>query len=250
MITGSRGLRSGQPSRPQRVSWLEHHSRLFRDWERGQHVSILGPTGSGKTHLILKGLLPLWDDPERPSKAGRVLFLDAKERDPLLRGFATQVSHFPGAAERRFREGRPWFRLKIPSLLSGADRAEQRLVAYQALRGVYKDGDWLLVIDEVRPLINLNLTDYLIELWERGRSAGVTVLAGTQAPRFLPGHLYDQPSWIYIGRALDDRTRLRLREIGGKTDDIKRAVSDLRKHEFAVVHREMETVEIVTAPGR
>lgn len=208
-------------------------------------MSILGPTGSGKTHLILKGLLPLWDDREHPKDAQRVLFLDAKERDPILRGFAQEVDRFPSRADRKFRSSRPWFRLKIPSLLLGANRQEQRYVAYNALRHLYHEGDWVLVIDEVRPLVNLNLGDYLIELWERGRSANVTVIAGTQAPRFLPGHLYDQPTHIFAGRSLDDRTRLRLREIGGKTDTIKAAVGSLQRHEFVYVNRELEDIQIV-----
>lgn len=208
-------------------------------------MSILGPTGSGKTHLILKGLLPLWDNRERPKDAYRVLFLDAKERDPILKGFATQVDKFPSKIDRRFRSSRPWFRLKIPSLLLGSTRDEQRFTVYNALRQLYREGDWLLVMDEVRPLVNLNLTDYLIELWERGRSANVTVIAGTQAPRFLPGHLYDQVSHFYAGRSLDDRTRIRLREIGGKSANIRAAVEGLRRHEFAYVHRETERIEIV-----
>ena len=179
-----------------------------------------------------------------------MLFLDAKERDPLLKHFATEVEKLPHKIDRRYlRSGRPWFRLKIPSLLLGADRATQQRTAYDAMRQVYREGDWVIVIDEVRPLVDLKLTPYLVELWERGRSANVTVIAGTQAPRFLPGHLYDQPTHFFAGRSLDDRTRERLREIGGKSQTIRAAVEGLRRHEFVYVNREREDIQI-TKVGR
>ena len=240
---------SGSGRSPRRVRWPEFSAYLSEAWDKGQHASILGPTGSGKTHLILKGLLPLWDDPYEPKNAARVLFLDAKERDPLLKDFAHEVQRFPTSLDRRLRSSRPWFRLKIPSLLLGSSKQEQRAVAVDALRRAYREGDWVIVIDEVRPLVNLNLTDELIEVWERGRSANVTVIAGTQAPRFLPGHLYDQCSYFFAGRSLDDRTRLRLREIGGKTQTIRAAIEGLRRYEFAIVDREEEQV-FITKVGR
>ena len=59
-----------------RVRWTDHLAYLSEVWEPGQHVSIIDPTGGGKTYLATRGLLPLWADYHKG-----VILLDTKGDD-------------------------------------------------------------------------------------------------------------------------------------------------------------------------
>jgi hypothetical protein len=233
------------PHRPstaglRRVRWREHYDWLDSAWEPGQAVTILAPTGGGKTHLLTAptGLLSLWDTASgKPRDAYPMLFIDAKDYDPLLTRFARRVDRLPSWPQRRLDRGRPWYRIKIPSLFSGATRGQQQRAVYDALRSAYREGGWVVVVDEFRPLLDLGLKDYAIEIWERGRTKEVTFVVGTQAPRFMPGHLYDQCSHAYMGQVTDKRTQVRLREIGGYSEELRAAIEGLAQRQFAYVSK-------------
>jgi hypothetical protein len=220
---------SGQPV--QRVSWEEHVAYLWPRWEPGQHVSIIAPTGRGKDWLITRGLLPLWRD-------HRVLYFDTKDFDPTLKGFGHRVQSFPNRLYRlgmKRENGGQWFRLHIRSALAGTSHRAQRQTAYAAMAGAYREREWVIVVSEISHLANdLQLMPALRDIWKRGR-ANVTFIAAGQAPRWLPGEMYDQSSYLYLGPLRDTYARKRLSEIGGNTDEIKAALGQLRRFEWLFV---------------
>ncbi len=232
------------------MPWRQHAAYLDEVWQPGgrtadnptantsPHVSLIAPTGVGKTHLVTRGLLPLW------GRDYRVLFMDFKDDDPILKGYATAVGRFPGHI-RQSVSGGQWFRMKVPSRFSKATKVHQQNIIYDALRRAYLQKDWLIVVDELRVPLRLGLEDFLVEIWERGRSQRVTMIADTQAPRWMPGHFYDQPGHLYIGNTMDQRTRIRLKEIGGNSQSIIQAMNDLRPYEFIYVGEGGKKMEIV-----
>ncbi|MHB8573649.1 MAG: hypothetical protein ACYDAY_11965 [Candidatus Dormibacteria bacterium] len=216
-----------------KTPWDAHSERLAGNWEPGQHVSIFCPTRGGKTHLIKNGLMPLlWDD-ENPRNSDPVLFIDCKDDDPILRGVGIAVDKFPSKIKRYHQV--PWWRLRVPSLFRGASRENQRFVIYDAIRQAYLEGGWTIILDEVRPLLELGLVKYLNELWERAASGGTTLVAGTQAPVRMPGAMYDQARHIYLGGVTDRRRQIRYRELGGWGEELGPALETLPWRSFLYI---------------
>src|SRR5437016_9003059 len=102
-----------------RVEWEPFFLWLCANWQAGEHVSIIAPTGAGKTHLVRYGLLPCW-------QRYPVLIVQFKPRDPALAGLGREVKHFPSRIDRLPYETRrfdspkwqtdpEWFRLRLPS---------------------------------------------------------------------------------------------------------------------------------------
>src|SRR4051812_38891324 len=61
-------------ARPPKVSWESLRSKLAAEWASGECVTIIGPRGSGKTHICL----------HLADLSPYVLFLATKRTDPLI----------------------------------------------------------------------------------------------------------------------------------------------------------------------
>jgi len=228
--------RSG-PAVP-RVSWEEHQAYLSPRWEPGQHVSIIAPTGrGGKSYLITKGLLPMWP-------GWKALYIDIKDSDPTLKGFGHRVDKFPNKLEVLWAKEPKWFRLHVRSGLGGMPLLTQRWTVDNAMRRAYRQKGWLIVGDEAAFLADdLNLLRQMRDLWKRGRTH-ITFIAATQSPRHVPTEMYDQPTYLYLGR-LGAEGNKRLGEIGGTVDyrAVREALGGVRKHEFLFIDKSADEPE-------
>jgi hypothetical protein len=219
--------------------------QLSETWEEGQHLSVIAPTGrGGKTYFITRGLLPLWSD-------YRVLFIDIKDRDKTVVGdkrglspedrrpfFKTTLHRFPNRAQYEFAPSPKWFRLHVKSGLAGQSLRAQQQIVYEALAKCFKQQDWLIVGDELSFLANdLQLMPALRDIWKRGRS-NVTMIAATQSPRWVPGEMFDQPTYLFLGR-LGAEGNKRLGEIGGTIDYhlVRDTLAGVHKREFLFIDK-------------
>jgi hypothetical protein len=226
-----------EPVEPiQRKHWDEVAADIRRMWKPldSPHHSIIGLGGSGKTYLTTRGILPL-----RENK--RVLIVDVKGDDPTLKGIGKPV--------RRLPRGRPWWKnavgRKDPKdewyrLIVENNWDHARAQVRHALQQVYSQGSWTVVLDETRHLTDprpptLNLRPEVEQIWLRGRSREIELVAMTQGPRWVPGSFYDQPSFVWIGRVNDEVAQKRLREIGGLKRAHLPAIQGLHKREFLVI---------------
>jgi hypothetical protein len=228
----------------QRVEWEQHRRWVHSRWNigrgSGQHVSIIGPTGRGKTVFVRETLL------SSPKLAKhRVLYVDCKGDDPEITGAYKPVRHFPSRLERSLSvRQEQHYRLVDPN------RAE----AWKALDAAYKEGDWLIVFDEFRDVTdpkppNLGLAAQCAFIYRKGRTRGVLFLSCTQAPRWVPREFYESPELLYIGQTRDRDVRRRLREIGGDTEMIEAGMLSLRRYEFLCVWDNGEKCAIVKVPA-
>jgi hypothetical protein len=191
---------------------------LRSEWEPGQHFSVVAPTGYGKSLLTVRGLLPRFT---------HTVTLDVKGDDPELRRAGQKVPRFPTRLDllkAELSDRNPEFRFRVhPGGLGTAARAAFDDVFRKAWAAGSKRrtaGSWLINIDETRIMADhLGMQKHLTTGWVLGRSKGITILAGTQAPRFVPSEFYDQVTWLAIGRFRDERTLKRLSEIGGTVGD-------------------------------
>lgn len=209
--------RSYEPLEIPTMPWSTIQSRLAQMWKvrDAPHHSVMGQTRSGKSYLTRYGILETcrWD---------RVLFLDGKEgKDPTVAGLGRPVQRFPSKGLRSGRQlmadDAPrdnWFRLV-------ADRnvAIARDQVGEALDRVMVEGDWIVVVDELRWLCdfkppNLNLRAPWEEIILRGGGRGVGAVSLTQEPRWVPGAFYTQSSFYWFSRVEDEAAQKRVAEVG------------------------------------
>lgn len=221
-------------------SWASVIRRVDVLWkpDLAPHHSILGQNGSGKTHLIVHGLLPLCVD-------DKVCIIDNKGDDPVLRASgAKSVRILPRELKRAtFDDGQPksaWYRLVVSDEYGKA----QEQVG-NALRQIYKEGNWIVVLDETRAISDprspgLGLQPELDRLWLRGRSRNISVIASTQAPRWVPSSFYDQCQFVWCSRIRDERAHQRVMEIGSMTRAHIPHIARIRKRRWIYMDDEEE----------
>src|SRR5262245_13095495 len=161
------------------------------DWRPGEHVTLIGPTGAGKTELTIKLIeLRRW-----------VVFLATKRIDPTqarlkqlgFRTISDPVELNPEVAHR-FTLKPPW-----PRKASAAQIKDlhARVFREGLNRAFYQTG-WTVVVDEGRYVARrLGLESELEMFWLQGRSQGNTLMLSTQRPRFIPLEAYDQASHLF-----------------------------------------------------
>lgn len=198
------------------MPWDAVQSRVRRLWVANEapHHSVIGQTRSGKTFLIVEGLLPLaeWD---------RVLIIDMKDGDDPALQIGKPVNRLPRKGYRAVRdmvrENKPrqnWFRL-----IAHPDYRIANEQVGEALDLVYEAGDFVVVIDELRGLTDakapgINLAAPWERLMMRGGSRGICMINGTQEPRWVRHSFYTQPSFSWVSRVEDELSQKRIAEIG------------------------------------
>lgn len=213
------------------------------DYQLGQSVAILGPTGVGKTRT---GFEFLQATPGIPVTA-----LVMKPRDPepakwtRILGFK-ETAHWPPPPRWPWQERPPGITLWPHQSLT--DHAADEALLYRefstCLQDVYKQGDQIIFADEVAGLCDIPtpqgkvaIKRHLNAIWSRGRAMGVGLWGATQRPFGDQGttgisqHLLGSSSHLLMGRDPDRRNRQRYSEIGGLDPGlVEAALSELRLH--------------------
>jgi hypothetical protein len=209
----------------ERVPWDTLVSRM--DWRPGEHVTLIGPTGRGKTEAGVKLLnLRKW-----------CVFLGTKRKDSTqdaLRdmGFRTvAVAHEinPHIAKRYI------FKPPFPKGASAKVLKRDHGEAFSlALVHVREQTGWTTLVDECRYIAGtLGLSDELEMLWLQGRSEKSTIIANTQRPRYIPLEAYDQATHIFMWSDPDRNNITRVSEMAGlNTDLVLTVLPGLPKHDI------------------
>lgn len=233
-------------SGPRLESWETFRERLRKDWQQGEHASVIGSTGGGKSYLAARGLLPLWK---------HSLTLDIKGDDPeLIKMPAKMVKEYPKARESGFLfKGDPYSTAGFESdsfrIVPGHSQAVARATFHDALGRAFTDGQWLIYLDELRWLTDpkyLGLGADVERLWLFGRSRGLTILSATQAPRWVPSAFYEQARHHFIFGTTKKAVLKRLSEIDNDQDDIEEIVKSLGDFEFLYVGPRFAAISRVT----
>lgn len=229
---------TGTPEVP-RVPWATFVASL--DWRQGEHVSLIGPTGSGKTTLAL-ALLP---------RRTYVCALGTKPADRTLSGLIRTEGYKrikawpPGPTRRRV--------ILWPLVRDPDDIPAQAAIFDHALREIFREGGWSLFVDEVWYVARFLGLARLLELfWSQARSLGITLIATTQRPAHVPLMMYSEPTHVFLWRMNELADRKRLREFGGglNSDLIMRTLAELRPHEALYLNTRTGAMTITRAPRR
>jgi hypothetical protein len=245
---------------PTRIAHIPRSLFLQRYWDYkpGQHVTILGKTGSGKTYLSFQ-LLRYSTSKELP---GVVLVM--KPRDATVDRWAKtlryrRVAHWPPPIIRRKVDKPPGWILWPP--LGDFDRDDivlrtefERCFRESYTQAARRNGEpRAIFVDELVGVAReLRLEPAVNRLYMRGRSLGVGLWAATQRPFNAPLLAYQAPEHLFIAAEPDARNRQRLGEIGGFDSDVLDRIVDpesrvLGRHEFLYLGQEQHVMAIIGA---
>lgn len=222
---------------PPTYGWRGFVSR-FR-WQAGEHVTILGHTGSGKSELARRLL------------NGRrwTVVLGTKPRDETLDRYVDdgyeRLARWP--PEPHVTQAILW-----PRIRDRSDLASLAPLFADALDDIFISGVWTVAIDELHYATGrLGLEPHLSDLWEQGRSLGVSLMTATQRPANVPLLAYSQATHLFFARTTDDRDLSRLAEIGGGTDKamLRDTVRKLPRFAYCYVNTRTGSMSITRAPA-
>lgn len=216
-------------------------------YQAGDHVSFIGPTGSGKTYLA-NPLLARSVGPELPG-----LIMVMKRRDKTVSDFLKKH----GWRRAVTYPIPPSFRRKPPGFAvwphhtadPDADDVRMAMIFHRLLRDSYVRGDRIIFADEVQGLTEeMGLKKDLVRLWSRGRSEGAGLWAATQRPYMAPQHMYSQAEHLFLAFTPDRRDQDRFAEIGGVDPHlVVDVVKHLPRYYWLYVRRSDRTMVVVAA---
>lgn len=235
------------------------------EWQQGEHITVIGPTGMGKT-TVLRALMP-----KRYDAGGAVAILATKSRDKNLDSWArrdmlTIIRSWP--AHVPFWRRRPRDVINPNGTITRWDHRlmvwpDDRRVALgqiddhmadvhrRALEDMYRQGDWCIVAEELYELHAIGLRKELERIWGQGRSAGITLIGATQRPVGISLHAYSAPTHLFLFGDNDERNLERLQGIGGMSGNmIKAAVAALRGHDVLYINTRTRTLARTRVPVR
>lgn len=208
------------------LEWAAAHARIRRAWTVGQHATVLGPTGSGKTVLSLQ-LAEIRD---------YVIGFVVKKTDPELRALARRRVHpwVISPADIPEPHRRPTRCLLWPPVKTLRNAMpEQRRVFAAAMDKAFSAGAWCLYFDELTYITDdLRLIADLRVLMRQARTENMSMLSCSQRPRRIPIEALSEASHVAMFGSTDDYDRKRLSELGVPLKDLRSIMDTLEPHQF------------------
>lgn len=185
-------------SLPRPVDVLRWDDALTRmAWHPGEHVTSVGPTGRGKTELLIALMRArTW-----------TTFLGTKRKDStqdVLEDEGYRVIRDPSEINPEVHH-RFFLRPPFPRRATAAQiSAVQKPAFSRALMRLREQMGWTIGIDETHYLTDfLGLGPELELLWRQGRSESTTIIANTQRPRHIPLVAYSQATHLFFWSSPD-----------------------------------------------
>lgn len=197
------------------------------DYKAGQHVTIIGPNGRGKSTLAFD-LLGATATPKL-----KAFCLISKPRDETVDRYAKRlgfkvIETYPPPYE--FTKKRRGYMLRPYQSLKDLDGDEARLSKEfrQCMRDCYASKEPRIVFaDEVQEAqTGLKLKKECEAYWKRGRSLKAGLWACAQRSAYNSQDMYNAPEHLFLFNDPDKRNRQRFSEIGGVDPDLVMEVTN------------------------
>lgn len=202
-------------------------------WKIGDHVTVIGDTGSGKTYLMANALLRM--------REFVVVFVTKKdERDTAL--WRRAGYHF-------IRRAKDIDNSRFSRFVLQPAYSQQAREGWRLFERVYHQGRWTIVVDEFLLAERIGLKEQIERLLTQGRSDQITVVVGQQRPVMTSRFAISQSTHVISFRIDGDDAK----NLGEKTtsrilpfisENYNRSatrnpdrVAVLGDHEFVYYHR-------------
>jgi energy-coupling factor transporter ATP-binding protein EcfA2 len=209
-----------------RIPWPDFLARVF-DWQHGEHVALIGPTGQGKT-TMLRHILPLHPYTTIFATKPADRTLDPFRREGY-RQFDQWASIDPRVVPRRIL----W-----PDASRIDSLGSQSEVFRDAFARIYRERAWTTAVDELWFVTNkLKLKSEVDTFLTQGRSIDLSMVNSSQRPAWIPTTVYDQSTHLFFWRNNDGRAQQRLGEINNADASLVRdIVGNLDRHQVLYIN--------------
>jgi ABC-type dipeptide/oligopeptide/nickel transport system ATPase component len=192
-------------------------------WQPGEHVAVVGDTGSGKTYLIAKLAM----------MRRYVAMLRTKPDD----------IEFPGFEQSQTSKAMAYW--DASRVLIAPKLSLQAKEVWHALRQTWEDGGWTTIVDELWYAEHrLGLRNDIENLLTQGRSKDITMVVGMQRPSQVSRFAIAECTHLFCFR-LDGRDAKTVAE--ASKPQMRFAVEQLTGHDFAYFHRGKRIIQIGNA---
>jgi len=129
--------------------------------------------------------------------------------------------------------------------------AGQHIACRVALNHIYTDGAWCVYFDEFRYVTEtLKLKPQALIYLLQARSIGITVIAASQRPAWIPLEVYDQSTHLFFWNERDERNLHRISGISSHSSKLVRElVVNLEPHEFLYLNTRTGSMVRSMAPN-
>lgn len=221
------------------VPWSEFLDG-FR-WGSGEHVALIGPTGSGKTNLAF------WLLPQHKY----LVMLATKPRDKSLTAFGKShgfkiYKEWPNVSAKQAPRRVIW--PKASDIHS--DKAQQA-VFFHALNTIYRQGGWTVYMDELFYMVQVLGLGKVVKVYLlQARAMDISLVVGSQRPSWIPVEVYDQSTHLFFWRDNDERNLNRLSGISWRSANlIRQIIADLPRYHVLYINTRTGDMAITRPPA-
>ena len=210
-----------------RVPWDEFVIDRLQ-WRAGEHFALIGPTGQGKTTMLMN-LLPLHP---------YVTVFATKPKDETMADLVFSdhyvlLDHWRDLDAKEYPKRVLW-----PDAHSLDSVDNQKKVFHDAFGQIFREGHWTLAVDETWYVANtLKLGTDLKLILMQARSMKICLICASQRPAYIPVEIYDQSTHLMFWRDNDETNLKRISGISWRSANfIRRIVANLEPHQVLYVN--------------
>ena len=209
-----------------RIPWDVFVTKKFQ-WQTSEHVAMIGPTGQGKTTMLMN-VLPL-----HPF----VTVTATKPRDTTMDTLVS-MGYLKMERWQSLDANQHPRRVLWPDATRLNSEDHQREVFRDAMHRIYREGGWTFAIDELWYFVNMLGMEKEVKIYLlQARSLGISLVIGTQRPAWVPLEVYDQSTHLMFWRDNDERNLDRISGVSYLSAKlVKKMVAGLERYQILYIN--------------